>query len=545
MLLLLPWLWLLLVFPDGRLRGRLDRLAARGLAVVVVGVNLVTGFVPGDMIEPFPHAKHTLGTWETANYLAPVFLVGFLAFLLISVSSPIRRARKANEFVRVQVRWLTLAGLTVPGALLLCWIGYAIGHPNTVIVGLLAMFLAIPAGTAIAILRTDLYDVDRALVSGTAYAVLAFFVVALAAVISSLAGLVAGNGSMLLAAGATAVTLLALNPLRHRIEQVLSKRLYPIRERAIEAAAALRHRVSSGEARPEELEGVLRVAMRDPNLRLGYVVPGTEKLVDAEGAMVEPTPQTTPVLLAGQTIGILVPGPGSLRPPPREIATEITMLVEMVRLRMELAVALQDVEASRARLLRASYDERRRLERDLHDGAQQRLVSLGMSLRIAQRHLPAGSAELSGLIDEAVAEISTAVAELRKIAHGLRPSNLDDGLPAALANLTSKSPMPIDLDLDAGELPDAVCTTAYFVASEAVTNAVKYAAANRIALRVSQDEAAVHVEISDDGQGGASIRPGGGLAGLVDRVHALGGVLHVVSPHGGGTLVEAVLPCAS
>jgi signal transduction histidine kinase len=105
--------------------------------------------------------------------------------------------------------------------------------------------------------------------------------------------------------------------------------------------------------------------------------------------------------------------------------------------------------------------------------------------------------------------------------------------------------MPIDLDLDAGELPDAVCTTAYFVASEAVTNAVKYAAANRIALRVSQDEAAVHVEISDDGQGGASIRPGGGLAGLVDRVHALGGVLHVVSPHGGGTLVEAVLPCAS
>jgi signal transduction histidine kinase len=137
------------------------------------------------------------------------------------------------------------------------------------------------------------------------------------------------------------------------------------------------------------------------------------------------------------------------------------------------------------------------------------------------------------------------VAELRQIAHGLRPSSLDDGLPAALAHLRSRAGVPIDLQVEVGELPEEVSVTAYFVANEAVTNAVKYAAGHRIALSVAQAPGSLTVRVQDDGRGGAVLRNGSGLAGLRERVRALGGDLTVVSPVDRGTLVEAVLPCAS
>jgi signal transduction histidine kinase len=217
----------------------------------------------------------------------------------------------------------------------------------------------------------------------------------------------------------------------------------------------------------------------------------------------------------------------------------------MGRLRLEVSQALQEVEASRSRLVRAGYEERRRLELDLHDGAQQRLVSLGMSLRLAQRHLGDGTLDLDEVFDGAVAEIGTAVSELRQIAHGLRPSSLDDGLAAALENLTRNTPLSVVLDLQAEDLPDHVSTTAYYVASEAVANAVKHAGAGAIAMSVRQQEGAIRVMVSDDGRGGATLRPGSGLAGLRDRVGAVGGTLGIRSLAGAGTVVEAVLPCES
>lgn len=252
------------------------------------------------------------------------------------------------------------------------------------------------------------------------------------------------------------------------------------------------------------------------------------------------------MLLGGRTVGAIAwSGPLS-RQLLREVAGAVALVVEVVRLRLELSRALRDVEASRARLLRIGYDERRRLERDLHDGAQQRLVSLGMSLRLAQRHLGDGSVDLDGLLDQSVAELGTAVAELRQVAQGLRPSALDDGLHPALSSLTRTVPLPIDLHIAADQaVPDDIAATAYYVVSEAVTNAVKHAGAARIGLRVVQDDGRLCVRVEDDGRGGASVRPGSGLAGLADRVAAAGGSLLVHSPAGGGTVVEAVLPCAS
>ena len=168
-----------------------------------------------------------------------------------------------------------------------------------------------------------------------------------------------------------------------------------------------------------------------------------------------------------------------------------------------------------------------------------------MALRVAQRHLNDGTVDTNGLLDQAVAQLATAVGELRQIAHGLRPSTLDDGLAPALRTLAGSSPIPLQLDVTSEPLPDDVTATVYYVASEAVTNAVKHAHAEQIDVRVVRQNGDVRVRVTDDGQGGASARVGSGLSGLSDRVAAAGGRLLVDSPPGHGTQIEAVLPCAS
>jgi signal transduction histidine kinase len=166
-------------------------------------------------------------------------------------------------------------------------------------------------------------------------------------------------------------------------------------------------------------------------------------------------------------------------------------------------------------------------------------------LRIAQLQRTGAGVDMDGVLDRAVAELGTAVAELRQIAHGLRPASLDDGLHAALSGMTRSLPFPVRLQVDPAALPDDLAATAYYVACEAVTNAAKHAGAEQVAVRVARDDAAVRIRVEDDGCGGAAVRPGSGLAGLSDRVAALGGSMTMRSPSGGGTVIEAVLPCAS
>ena len=183
---------------------------------------------------------------------------------------------------------------------------------------------------------------------------------------------------------------------------------------------------------------------------------------------------------------------------------------------------------------------------DLHDGAQQRLVSLGMRLRVAQHQVASGgSVALDPLVDDAVEELALAVRELREIAHGLRPSCLDDGLGPALESLSRSSALPLHVSYSAGDLPDHVSVTAYYVASEGVTNAVKHSGARSVALDVRRTDDGLHVAVHDDGAGGARIAGGTGLAMLHDRVRALGGRLSVTDRQPAGTSLVAVIPCGS
>lgn len=536
---------LLLLFPDGRLPGRRWRWVPPVLVAAAAVGHVSEAFETGQFRAPLQDLPHPFGPpplWLEILSL-PSFVL-FLALVLACAASLLVRFRRADRVGRARIKWLALAGLGIPLYPLLCLVEIAIwGRPVwfSAAVGVAAL-AGIPVATAIAVLRHDLYDVDKALAAAVTYGLLTVAVLSTYAAVSFTGGLVLGGQSAPVAAGATAVCALALAPLRHRLQRLVDRRFYPLRRAALAAIEDLHRQIHTGHAVPEQLETVLRTALRDPVLRVGFLLPATDGFVDTDGRPVERAGGTE-VVLAGVVIGVIRTGSGTASPELlRQVAGAATTLVEVVRLRLELAGALREVRASRARLVQVGYEERHRLERDLHDGAQQRLVSLGMALRLAQRHLDDGTVDVNGLLDQSVAELGTAVAELRQIAHGLRPSRLDEGLAAALTALVRTVPVRVDLDLDGEVVPDDVATTAYYVASEAVTNAVKHAAPHQIGLSVSRSNGRLVVRISDDGRGGAQLSTGSGLA---DRVAALGGTLRVDSPPGGGTVVEAALPCGS
>ena len=208
---------------------------------------------------------------------------------------------------------------------------------------------------------------------------------------------------------------------------------------------------------------------------------------------------------------------------------------------------IDTLRETQARSVDIAMADRRQIERDLHDGAQQRLLALGMDLGMALEKFDSDPDVARGLVDDAHRELQRAVAELRNLARGVHPAVLTDrGLDAALSALAARSPVPVHLDVVLSERPPAsVEATAYFIVAEALTNAARYARASTVDVHVRRVGDNVHVEIADDGVGGAELTPDGGLAGLADRASSIEGRLHVSSPVGGPTVITAELPCAS
>jgi signal transduction histidine kinase len=219
-------------------------------------------------------------------------------------------------------------------------------------------------------------------------------------------------------------------------------------------------------------------------------------------------------------------------------------LREREALRVELLAREEELRASRARIVAASDAERRRVERNIHDGAQQRLVALSLDLRMLEEGAATLHAEqLRAMAADAGANLKEALDELRELARGLHPSVLEtDGLGPALRQLAARSPIPVTVSAPGGRLSEAIESTIYFVTSEALANVAKYARATHADVSVEQEPRRVTVQIADDGVGGAQAGPGSGLAGLADRVAALDGSLQIKSTPGSGTVVIAELP---
>jgi signal transduction histidine kinase len=304
---------------------------------------------------------------------------------------------------------------------------------------------------------------------------------------------------------------------------------------------------------PDVLRDSLARALHDPSLALAFWLEEADRYVDALGQPVDlpdenGTRAVTMIERAGRRVAALIHDP-ALREDEHlvdSVCAAAALEIENQRLQAELRAQLEEVEASRARLVEAAQEERRRIERDLHDGTQQRLVSIAMTLGLADSKLSSDPAGAGQLVKDAKGHLSEALEELRDLSQGIHPGILTErGLPAALAELVQRIHMPIVLDVSiSGRLPDRVEEAAYYVVSEALTNVVKYAHASRARVKVDRLNGVAVMRVSDDGAGGADATRGSGLRGLHDRVEALGGQLSVASPHRGGTVLEAQIPCA-
>jgi signal transduction histidine kinase len=309
------------------------------------------------------------------------------------------------------------------------------------------------------------------------------------------------------------------------------------------------------ELRETRAAGALRDAfaraLHDPSLALAYWVPEYDTYVDVDGRPVAlPVDGDGRVATLVERNGVRVAAlvhDGALRDEP-ELVGAVTaaagIALENERLQADLRARLEELRGSRARIVEAGDSERRRLERDLHDGAQQRLISLSVTLQLMACRLDAGS-EAVELLDSARGDVAASLEELRELAHGIHPAVLaDHGLDVALESLAARARLPVGLSVDVDErLPEAVEVAAYYLVSETLTNVAKYARAQAASVLVARRNRRLLVEVVDDGVGGADPVRGSGLRGLADRVEALDGRLRVWSPEGRGTRIRADIPC--
>jgi signal transduction histidine kinase len=308
------------------------------------------------------------------------------------------------------------------------------------------------------------------------------------------------------------------------------------------------------------LQASLRDALGDPSLEVYRWEPAFAGFADAAGRPTERpgadgSDRTVLTIGDGASPDLLIAHDPSLRDDPGLVsaaAAAVRLAAENERLQAEVRAQLESVRASRARIVEAQDDERRRIERDLHDGAQQRLVSLQLSLQMLRRGLgPEADATILAELDAATTEASAAIADIRELARGVHPAILSEaGLGAALVSLADRMPIPVAIEDGVDRrLPAAVEATAYFVVAEALTNVAKHAGADSVRVQAllvpDEHPQRLSVTVSDDGRGGAELSPGSGLEGLRGRVAALDGTFELDSPPGKGTRLTVEVPCAS
>jgi signal transduction histidine kinase len=540
-----------LVFPDGRMIRR-SWWVLVGVLVAAVVIAVPGWAMSSDLDENFaagvnPFAiDHAL---VTASRFVGTFM--FLAVFAVSVVPLVLRFRGATGVQRRQLQWFGLAAvctvlMLTPAPLL--WNRTALVPPIVAVA-----LLLIPAATCVAILRYRLFDLDVVISRTITYMALtgAIAIVYVGTVI--VLGAALGTGSAWSTAGATLVAVAIVTPLRHRVQDVVDRRFSRARHDALEQIAAFVHDLHAGRAIPEDITAALRRALHTDDLVLFVCVPDCDELVDVVGGATINESQDGrrrwTLRRADRTLAML-DGPAELaeRGSLIDALLEASVLpIEIASLRIGLRRQLDQVTTSRALIVNATEQERRRIERDLHDGAQQRLVSIGLSLRHAQHSLArSNGADLDPLLDDAVDQIAVVINELRELARGIRPGLLDAGLSPALCDLARRaSQLQVSVDADGSRFPSEIETAAYFTACEGLTNAIKHAHATHVMLTARRGAGGLTVTVVDDGIGGAAARNGSGLTGLSTRITAHGGTLTIDSAPGHGTNLTAHFPCAS
>jgi signal transduction histidine kinase len=548
----------LMLFPDGRLASPRWRRAAVLCWTAAVLLSVPSFLEPGSLPPPFASLANPLDIGGIRGATIAAEMVGWVLAVVgmgLGATSLFIRRRSSSGDARQQLKLLLAVGTVVTAAttlVLLTWFPWPHGSLSVRIgiVGVLLTVFAVAVGVAVT--RYRLYDVDVAIERTAVYGALTVLLAAAWAVTALALGTALGSDSDWVTAGATLVAAIAFRPLRAALQDLVDRRFRRARYQAIRRVSEFLERLRCGQSAPEEIEPLLRELLSDPDLDMRFFLPESEVYVDTAGMPVDDDPVDarvrTPVLRAGAPVAMVLHRPtGPERPDPLATLVETGGLaIEIARLRVELRRQLAEVQASRARIVAAGNAERRRIERDLHDGAQQRLVSIGLRLRHAQHQLGAGEqARADETLEHAVTELALAIDQLRELAHGLPPAQLDAGLDPALRELAGRAPLPVQVHTTTERFGVGLEAAAYFVACEGLTNAIKHSGATAVVLSAQRSNGHLIVQVTDNGVGGAVDMLGGGLHGLHDRVAAHGGSVRVENAPDRGTILTAELPCGS
>jgi len=545
-----PWLVLvalvLYLTPTGRpVSPAWGRLAAGTIAAgaATFGLKLVQA---SDLDPPMSGLANP---WELTGLAAAVDVAESAAVLATGIGlvlggvSLLMRFRRATGIERRQLMWVALAAVPLPAFVAAAFVAAGTGHPLAVAVATGGFIVLVPVAVGLAVVQYKLYDIDRILSRATAYLILTGLVAIVYATVVLVAARTLGGAagrSPLIVSLATLTAISVAAPARRAVQDAVDRKF---NRRRFDALRMVRQHVQSPPP-GVGIDELLRQALRDPTLHVAYWVQDRTQWVDADGQAVRPDTDAIEVVRHGRPIARVTVNRERVDPDLARAAVAAAVPeLDNVGLRSAIALQLVEVQQSRARIAAAQAEERRRIERNLHDGAQQRLLALGLQMQAAQ--LNGSPDRLRAALHTGVAQLQTAMAELRELANGLHPALLSDGgLAAALDDLANRVPVPIDTRVDDIRFGPDTEATAWFIACEAVTNAVKHANATRITVDSHQDDDRLVLTVADDGAGGAD-PAGDGIRGLADRAEAAGGSLTVHSPAGAGTTITVELPCES
>jgi signal transduction histidine kinase len=570
---------ILLLFPSGHLPSRRWRMVAWGMVISIlsatVGLLLKSGILDYGVTNP-------LGI-ESLSGLTSVLRfaggTGAVVFSLLSVAGLFVRYRRATSEERQQIRWLAYVGGLAAGLLLLLFLSEPLLPQAGDVLWIsfwVTISLGIPAAAAIAILRYRLYDLDIVVKKTVVFGLLAAFITGAYLLV------VIGIPTMLFGVGggvenavpfmAAAVLALIFQPVRRAANRLANRLVYGKRATPYELLTEFTGRLGGAYAVDDVLPrvarvigegtgaqassvwllvgGELRLAAAWPNRPdVPVAVPASDESPDALPGF----DHAFPVRHQGEHLGavaVRMPKAEPLNPTTEKLLDDLAghagLILRNVRLTEELKAKLEELRASRQRLVTAQDEERRKLERNIHDGAQQQLVALAVNLKLARTLSAKDPQKAQEILDRLQTEAQETMEDLRDLARGIYPPLLaDKGLSAALEAQARKATVPVSVVPDGiGRYPQEAEAAAYFCVLEALQNTSKYAAATRVTVRLGERDGELVFEVVDDGQGfDPSATPrGSGLQNMVDRVEALGGTVEVASAPGEGTTVTGRIP---
>ena len=572
-----------MLFPDGRVtRARAPYfIIATVLLVLTVLASMFQVYQLAEINRPNPFA---LEEFEVLTDIAANFFFFFILTGVIGVVRLARRMRRAEGDERQQIKWF-LVGAAIPV------IGITAAGMTTGLVGTgdqaftpfwgkvaqdagTSMFIALPIATGVAVLRYRLYDIDLVINKAVVFGLLAGFITAVyVAIVVGIGAAVGSGGSRFLPVAAAALIAVAFQPVRARAHNLANRLVYGKRATPYEVLAEFAGRMGTTYSNQDVLPRMARAtadgvgaSRAEVWIRIGNVLhpaAGYPEDLSLRPVDLPPGAEDVPSLAGfdhvfavrdrGELLGALAvakPPAEPLKPAEEkllsDLASQAGLVLRNVRLTSELLLRLDELKASRQRLVAAQDEERRRLERNIHDGAQQQLVALAVKLRLLEGLVDRDAGKAGELAAELKDEATDALETLRDLARGIYPPLLaDQGLVAALQSHVRKVNLAAEIsDGGIGRYPQEVEAAVYFCCLEALQNISKYAEAGRVEIHFSEDGGALEFRLRDDGLGfdPASTPKGSGLQNMSDRISALGGSVQIHSSLGGGTEVRGRIP---